>query len=224
MKKFFAILLSVAMIAAMVLSAMAFTYSDDIPDDLGTEIFDFTGDQDNITSYSGEIGTNIFNLSSGGEAYCVKMDTNVMYEFEAPADGTYSFVITYIARTGGANRGLDYSVDDPKGEHRVFIDLEESDEQRSVIGEIELTAGKHQFYVYAPSGMDDSELKSCDVYNVALFLTKEAVAETEPETVETVAEAAAETVVEAPKTFDAGVIAAIAAVISAAGYACAKKH
>ena len=106
----------------------------------------------------------------------------------------------------------------------MFIDLEESDEQRSVIGEIELTAGKHQFYVYAPSGMDDSELKSCDVYNVALFLTKEAVAETEPETVETVAEAAAETVVEAPKTFDAGVIAAIAAVISAAGYACAKKH
>ena len=80
MKKLFAILLSVAMIAAMALSAMAFTYSDDIPDDLGTEIFDFTGDQDNITSYNGEIGTNIFNLSSGGEAYCVKMDTNVMYE------------------------------------------------------------------------------------------------------------------------------------------------
>ena len=43
MKKLFAILLSVAMIAAMALSAMAFTYSDDIPDDLGTEIFDFTG-------------------------------------------------------------------------------------------------------------------------------------------------------------------------------------
>ena len=78
--------------------------------------------------------------------------------------------------------------------------------------------------LYAPSGMDDSELKSCDVYNVALFLTREAVAETEPETVETVAEAAAETVVEAPKTFDAGVIAAIAAIVSAAGYACVKKH
>lgn len=226
MKKLFAILLSVVMIAALAVSAMAFTYSDDIPDNLGEEIFDFTGDQDNITSFNGEIGSNIFNLSSGGEAYCVKMDANVMYEFEAPKDGTYSFVITYIARTGGANRGIDYSVDDPNGEHRVFIDLEESDEQRSVTGEIELTAGKHQFYVYAPTGMDDSELKSCDVYNVAMFLTAEKAPETEaePVVVETVAEAEAETVAPAPQTFDAGIIAAIAAVVSAAGYAVAKKH
>ena len=35
---------------------------------------------------------------------------------------------------------------------------------------------------------------------------------------------AAETVVEAPKTFDAGVIAAVCAIVSAAGYAVSKKH
>lgn len=224
MKKLFAILMTVAMLATMAVSALAFTYSEDMPDDLGELIFDFTGDQDNITAFQGEIGSNLFNLSSGGESYCVKMDSYVMYEFDAPKDGTYSFVITYIARTGGANRGLDYSVDDPKGEHRVFIDLEESDEQRSVIGEIELTAGKHQFYVYAPTAMDDSTLKSCDVYNVAMFLTAEKVAETEPEVVETVAEVETVEVVEAPKTFDAAIVAVVAAIVSASGYAIAKKH
>ncbi len=226
MKKLIAILLTPLMIATMALTALAFTYSDDIPANLGEEIFDFTGDEDNITAYNGEIGSNIYNLASGGEAYCVKMDASVMYEFEAPKDGTYSFVITYIARTGGANRGVDYAVDDPKGENRVFIDLEESDERRSVTGEIELTAGKHQFYVYAPTGMDDSSLKSCDVYNVAMFLTAEKAPETEamPEVVETVAEMEAVVKTEAPKTFDAAIVAAIAAIVSAAGYAVAKKH
>ena len=197
MKKLIAILLTPLMIATMAPTALAFTYSDDIPANLGEEIFDFTGDEDN-------------------------MDASVMYAFEAPKDGTYSFVITYIARTGGANRGVDYAVDDPKGENRVFIDLEESDERRSVTGEIELTAGKHQFYVYAPTGMDDSSLKSCDVYNVAMFLTAEKAPETEamPEVVETVAEMEAVVKTEAPKTFDA----AIAAIVSAAGYTVAKKH
>ena len=43
MKKLIAILLTVLMIATMALTALAFTYSDDIPDNLGEEIFDFTG-------------------------------------------------------------------------------------------------------------------------------------------------------------------------------------
>ena len=53
----------------------------------------------------------------------------------------------------------------------------------------------------------------------------------EPETeapVETDAElvdaAAAETTVAAPQTFDAAIIAAVAAIVSAAGYAVSKKH
>lgn len=50
------------------------------------------------------------------------------------------------------------------------------------------------------------------------------VVETEPEVVETVADAAADTTTEAPKTFDAGIIAAVAAIVSAAGYAISKKH
>ena len=48
--------------------------------------------------------------------------------------------------------------------------------------------------------------------------------ETEPEVVDVVDTTAAETTVEAPKTFDAGVIAAVVAIVSAAGYAVSKKH
>ena len=74
--------------------------------------------------------------------------------------------------------------------------------------------------------MDDSSLKSCDVYNVAMFLTAEKAPETEavPEVVETVAEAEAVVKTQAPKTFDAAIAATIAAIVSAAGYAVAKKH
>ena len=50
-------------------------------------------------------------------------------------------------------------------------------------------------------------------------LTAEEYVEPEPETVAEVVEEAA-----APQTFDAGVIAAVAAVVSAAGYALSKKR
>ncbi len=50
-----------------------------------------------------------------------------------------------------------------------------------------------------------------------------AAPETEAPAAEVV-DVAAETVVEAPKTFDAGIIAAVAAIVSAAGYAVSKKH
>ena len=50
--------------------------------------------------------------------------------------------------------------------------------------------------------------------------TTEQVLETEPETVEVVEDAAAA----APQTFDAGIVAAVAAIVSAAGYAISKKH
>ena len=46
----------------------------------------------------------------------------------------------------------------------------------------------------------------------------------ETEAPEVVDAAAASTTTEAPKTFDAGIIAAVAAIVSAAGYAIAKKH
>lgn len=59
-----------------------------------------------------------------------------------------------------------------------------------------------------------------DPYNFGtLILGAAPVVETEAEVVDTVVEAPA-----APQTFDAGVIAAVAAVVSLAGYAVSKKH
>ena len=61
-------------------------------------------------------------------------------------------------------------------------------------------------------------------YFATVTLGDQIVVETEPEVVETVAEDTADATTEAPKTFDAGIIAAVAAIVSAAGYAISKKH
>lgn len=68
-----------------------------------------------------------------------------------------------------------------------------------------------------------------DGHAITFVFADEVVEETEAETV-VAEEAAAETTAEAadtvvaPKTFDAAIIAAVAAIVSAAGYAVAKKH
>lgn len=76
------------------------------------------------------------------------------------------------------------------------------------------------------TGPDQSMLWSeMDASMDKLTLSGEKYVEPEPETVpEVVDEVVAGTVTEAPKTFDAGVIAAIAAIVSAAGYAVSKKR
>ena len=61
--------------------------------------------------------------------------------------------------------------------------------------------------------------KAADLF-AKITLEEAIVVETEPETVEVVEDAAAA----APQTFDAGIVAAVAAIVSAAGYAISKKH
>lgn len=62
-------------------------------------------------------------------------------------------------------------------------------------------------------------------YNVLNFAGEAPVPETEPETVEApAAEDTAATEAAAPQTFDMGIVAAVAAVVSAAGYALSKKR
>ncbi len=147
-----------------------FTTYTESPDTPGEELLFVTGDMDELTGYDakGGIGVDLYNLASGGTAYCLKNDTSTWYDFEVGEKTDVTFYIGYIARPG-SNRGIDYSVDDPKGEHRVFIDLEESADQQWVSGTFTVEAGKHTFYLYAPTGMDDSNLKSCDVYTIELY-------------------------------------------------------
>ena len=171
-----AILAGLCIISMSAITAFAadggqeFTTYTESPDTPGEELLFVTGDMDELTGYDakGGIGVDLHNLASGGTAYCLKNDTSTWYDFEVSEKTDVTFYIGYIARPG-SNRGIDYSVDDPKGEHRVFIDLEESADQQWVSGTFTVEAGKHTFYLYAPTGMDDSNLKSCDVYTIELY-------------------------------------------------------
>ena len=85
--------------------------------------------------------------------------------------------------------------------------------------------GNEQDYIHTQlaSGCTGDPGKAADNY-AKVTLGDQIVVETEPETVETVADTAAAETTEAPKTFDAGIIAAVVAIVSAAGYAISKKH
>ena len=85
--------------------------------------------------------------------------------------------------------------------------------------------GNEQDYIHTQlaSGCTGDPGKAADNY-AKVTLGDQIVVETEPEVVETVADTAAAETTEAPKTFDAGIIAAVAAIVSAAGYAISKKH
>lgn len=226
MKKLWKIASALVLATTLALSVFAaetidgFTYYTDYPADIeGDEILFVTGDMDMLSGYDakGGIGTDLYNLASGGSAYCLKRDTSTWYDFEVSEKTDVTFYVGYIARTG-SNRGLDYAVDDPNGENRIFMDLVENDSMMFVSATFTVEAGKHSFYLYAPTAMDDNSLKSCDVYTIELYgvpaaadespaeepaveeVTAEPVVIEEPTTEEPVAEEVAveETVVEQP--------------------------
>lgn len=155
----------------LTLHVSAIEFHVEKPVDLGIEIFNYTGDKANMTGYNtnAENGGKITNINSGTH-FGPKFDAYVWYEFTAPSDGIYTFCLDYYANPN-ANRGIDYSIDDPDGTKRVFVDLQEAAAIQYVTGTIELTAGVHQFYIYAPTGMDDKDLLTCDIHNVALYFT-----------------------------------------------------
>ena len=144
------------------------------PEMTGEELVYATGDMDMMSGYDakGGIGVDLFNLASGGTSYCLKRDTSAWYDFEVAEKTDVTFYVGYIARDG-SNRGLDYAVD---GGARIFMDLVESAEQQWVSATFTVDAGKHSFYLYAPTGMDDSTLKSCDIYTIELYGTPAAAA------------------------------------------------
>jgi hypothetical protein len=242
-------------------AAAEFVTYTEYPEMTGTELVYATGDMDMLSGYDakGGIGVDLFNLASGGTSYCLKRDTSAWYDFEVAEKTDVTFYVGYIARDG-SNRGLDYAVD---GGARIFMDLAESAEQQWVSATFTVDAGKHSFYLYAPTGMDDSTLKSCDIYTIELYGTPAAAEEPAPapvveeapaveevpaeepaaeeapaeevpveepaeeiveEEVVEEAPAAAAVVEEAPQTFDFGVIAAISALVSLAGFSLTKKR
>ena len=136
------------------------------------------------------------------------------YEFNAEKAGTYTFVIEYVARTG-TDRGLDYAIDSTDAANHVTLDLDQSADHRWAVVTEELTAGTHSFYLFCPTGFDDSTLKSCDIYGWSAYFTKAAAAPAKP----------ADTTGAAPATADTTVVAVAAFAVSAcAAIVVAKKR
>ncbi len=202
----------------------------------GEELLFAPGGEEYLSGYDakGGIDVDLWNLRPGGEGYCPKRDSSVWYDFEVKEATEVTYIIEYVANAG-KERGVDYAVDDPNGENRVFIDLVESDDHQWVVGTFTVEAGKHTFHVYAPTGMDDVTLKSCDVFCVELYgnPVKSASAEaapTEPAPVESApvesapAETAAPVQTEtAPQTPDLLAICLASAAVSGLAAAVTKK-
>ncbi|MBQ3177569.1 MAG: hypothetical protein IJB52_07130 [Clostridia bacterium] len=85
---------------------------------------------------------------------------------------------------------------------------------------IVISWGNDQDYIHTQLGQGCTGFGKNAKGFADITLEEAIVVETEPETVEVVEDAAAA----APQTFDAGIVAAVAAIVSAAGYAISKKH
>lgn len=217
MKKLLAVIMAAVcvMFTAVAVSA-EISFSADEPTDLGEFILEVGPGEEEMTEHTGTFS----NLTAGGTSFCNKAEGVARYEFEVEKDGVYAFVVEYIAREGKA-RSIDVALDSQT--NNQWVDLLEgaADDNHFATITYELTAGKHNFFIMAPTGFDDNEVKSCDVYGWDLYLVEEILPETEAETV-VVEEAPA--VEAAPQTFDAGIIAAVVALVSAAGYTIGKKN
>ena len=166
MKRTLAFILCMVMLvsmAALGVSAAA-SYSDKEPTDVGTLVVKKGASKKDITESNG----SVVNLADAGTSFCPKANCWVRYEFNAEKAGTYTFVVEYVARPG-TNRGVDYAIDSTDAGKRVFLDLEQSADHRFAIITEELTAGTHSFYLFCPTGFDDSALKSCDVYGWSAY-------------------------------------------------------
>ena len=209
MKRTLAFILCMVMLVSMAALGVsaAVSYSDKEPTDVGTLVVKKGASKKDITESNG----SVVNLADTGTSFCPKADCWVRYEFNAEKAGTYTFVIEYVARPD-KDRGLDYAIDSTDASKRVLLDLDQSADHRFAIVTEELTAGTHSFYFFCPTGFDDSNLKSCDVYGWSAYFTK-------------AAEAAKPTVTDAPKTADTAVVAVVALAVSAtAAIVVAKKR
>ena len=158
MKKILLCVLAILLIT-FPLSINAFDVTSEKPEINGDIIFDVLSCEG-----AGYVGDTIFNWD-GGVSFCVKFDTYVYYLFNAPVDNTYTILIEFIGRVGN-NRGFDIEIDNTG---RQFFDIPESNDPQWFVNEVEIKKGAHELRIWAPTNMDDSELKSVDVYKVALY-------------------------------------------------------
>lgn len=231
MKKLFAAVFALVLCAALLVPVSAVNWKnntftsglDEEPDWYASaEIVEFEDTYEEGTTNARAGGYYVYLKNDGKGDFTVP--------FEVKEDGLYDIGITLMAWAKSVPRSTNVRIDDSDWVY-VMFDYEDEDKElpQYLTGlQIELKKGTHTFTLSLAPDFDDSAVKSLYFDNFFFKKAADPVPETTVETVaapETVADTAETTVVTpAPKTFDMGIIAAVAAIVSAAGYVVAKKH
>ena len=176
----------------------------------------------NIQDVSIASGGKIVGL--GGVNDAPQMASSVTWSVEVPVDGVYDITFAYDT-DNASEKGASVIVDGER--YDVPIDISVMPEKYGLETQywtldVELTAGAHEIAVTTSEDFNRDAnfgpvVKSVNADYIEIVLVKEIVIA--PEAV-----AVPEEIAAAPQTFDLGIIAAAAAVVSAAGYMIAKKR
>ncbi len=221
MKKTLTALLSVVMAAVLCISAGAFSAKYECEDGvISGAAKEYKGG--NIQDVSIASGGKIVGL--GGVNDAPQMASFVTWSVEVPSDGVYDITFAYDTDNSD-EKGASMLVDGER--YDVDIDMaslpvEYGMETQYWTLTVELTAGAHEIAVTTSEDFNRDAnfgpvVKSVNADYIEIKLVKEIVIA--PEVVDVPEEITA-----APQTFDMGIIAAAAAVVSAAGYMIAKKR
>lgn len=231
MKKLFAAVFALVLCAALLVPVSAVNWKNNTFTSGLDEEPDWYASAE-IVEFEDTYEEGATNARAGGYYVYLKNDGkgDFTVPFEVKEDGLYDIGITLMAWAKSVPRSTNVRIDDSDWVY-VMFDYEDEDKElpQYLTGlQIELKKGTHTFTLSLAPDFDDSAVKSLYFDNFFFKKAADPVPETTVETVaapETVADTAETTVVTpAPKTFDMGIIAAVAAIVSAAGYVVAKKH
>ena len=229
MKKFLPILLTVVLCMALFLPVSAVNWKTNTFTSGIDEEPDWYASAE-VVEFEDFYEEGATNARAGGYYVYLKNDGKGDFSvpFEVKEDGLYDIGITLMAWGKSVPRSTNVRIDDSDWVYVMFDYEDENKELPQYLTglQIDLTKGTHTLTLSLASDFDDSTVKSLYFDNFFYQKAAEAAPETEAEAVaapETVAETV-ETVTTAPKTFDAAIVAAVAAIVSAAGYAVSKKH
>ena len=231
MKKLFAAALALVLCAALLVPISAANWKVNTFTSAIDEEPDWYADAE-VVEFEDFFEEGATNARSGNYYVYLKNDGkgDFSVQFDVKEDGTYDIGITLMAWAKSVLRSTNVRIDDSDWVYVAFDYEDENKELPQYLTglQIDLTKGTHTFTLSLAPDFDDSTVKSLYFDNFFYKKAADVAPETEAAVEETVAETVAveETVAvdTAPKTFDMGIIAAVAAIVSAAGYAVAKKH
>lgn len=231
MKKLFAAVFALVLCAALLVPVSAVNWKNNTFTSGLDEEPDWYASAE-IVEFEDTFEEGATNARAGGYYVYLKNDGKGDFSvpFEVKEDGLYDIGITLMAWAKSVPRSTNVRIDDSDWVYVMFDYEDENKELPQYLTglQIELKKGTHTFTLSLAPDFDDSAVKSLYFDNFFFKKAADPVPETTVETVaapETVADTAETTVVTpAPKTFDMGIIAAVAAIVSAAGYVVAKKH